>query len=294
MVRTLVLHAGTPKTGTTSLQIYLDRQREALMRRGILYPRIDGSARPAKPKHQWLVNMLLAADGNALIEKIDQVLGEPDASIHTVILSTEGLFHHWWDFSTAARAALAALAERTTLRVFVWFREPVAFVRANYIQMLKNPRGSLVSCYGRDVSVDEILEDRWFSRHLDYMGYIRDVEALLGRGTVTPFAYRGDTIAAFLRGVGVTDMEPAHLSAHRSIGSFGVDVLRGVNRRGLAADCKADAVALIERLDAILGPLSQPLPISAATARRIRERAADSVDWLEREFGIAFDVPATE
>jgi hypothetical protein len=297
MIQTLILHAGTPKTGTTSLQVYLDRQREALMHRGIFYPHIEKginqNADALKRKHQWIVWMLQASDGQAFSRRIDRLLAEADPTIHTLILSTEGLFHHWWDFSPAGREALASLAERLSVRVWVWFREPVAFIRANYIQMLKNPRLD-VACYGRDLSLDEMLDDPWFSKHLDYIGYVREVEKVLGRGAVVPFAYRGDTIEAFLNALGVTGLEPADLNENRTLGEYGVALLRGLNRFDLSAERKRIAVEHITGLDAIVRPIWRPLTLAPATVSRVRDLASESIAALERDFGLSLESPAPE
>lgn len=296
MVETLILHAGTPKTGTSSLQIYLDRQRAALLRQGILYPdvetRTDGIADAAKPKHQWMIKALCAPDGEMFRRKIDEILGQA-GPIHTVVLSTEGLFNHWWDFTAAGREALASLSSHMSVKAWVWFREPVAFVRANYVQMLKNPRTE-IACYGRDLSIDEMLDDRWFSKHLDYIGYIRDVEDVLGRGKVVPFAYRGDTVRTFLRTLGVTESEYTHLDENRTLGEFGAKLLRLVNRYDLSGEEKRVAVDHISKLDAMVGQQSQPLTIAAATADRIRHLAAASITALERDFGLSFASSASE
>ena len=293
MIQTLILHAGTPKTGTTSLHVYLDRQRETLLRKGILYPRYDETADAAKPKHQWIVNTLLAPDSGEFIRKMDRVLAKAEPGTHTMILSTEGLFHHWWDFSAAGRQALASLARRMSVRVWVWFREPVAFVRANYVQMLRNPR-MFVQCYGRDLSIEEMLDDPWFSQRLDYIGFVREMEGVLGRGAVVPFEYRGNTIDAFLRALGVTGMAPTNIAEHPTMGEFGVELLRLLNRYDLPADQKRAGVARIGELDAMLGLQSQPLTLTSTTIRRIRDLASESVNSLERDFGLSFPLPVDE
>ncbi len=45
MPRDLILHIGTSKTGSTSIQKVLARQRRALRTQGIVYPRSPGSER---------------------------------------------------------------------------------------------------------------------------------------------------------------------------------------------------------------------------------------------------------
>ena len=57
----IILHAGTPKTGTTSLQLFLHTHHDALLDRGILYPRA-GIAPPPEPKHQWMIGDLMSGD----------------------------------------------------------------------------------------------------------------------------------------------------------------------------------------------------------------------------------------
>lgn len=47
----LILHVGTPKTGTTSVQSYLDKKQRKLRSKGILYP--NRFHNPDAPKHQW-------------------------------------------------------------------------------------------------------------------------------------------------------------------------------------------------------------------------------------------------
>ena len=293
MIRKLILHAGTPKTGTTSLQVYLDRERGTLLRHGIFYPKTDESAEPAKPKHQWIVNTLMASDNRHFCQKIDKILAEAGSGPDTMILSTEGLFNHWWDFSTAGRQALAALTREMAVQMWVWFREPISFIRSNYVQMLRNPR-SWVECCGRDISIEQMLDDQWFIKHLDYIGFVRQVESVLGRGAVVPFAYRGDTIKAFLGALGLTGMPIGGLAEHPTSGELGVTLLRILNRYELTVEQKKAAVVRIGELDALVGAQSQPLRLAAATVRQIHKLAAESMHSLSRDFGLSFASPPDE
>lgn len=292
MVQKLILHAGTPKTGTTSLQIYLEQHRADLLRMGILYPRTVRSF-DLKPKHQWIVDALSARDGGDLMGKMNDVLAQIEPSTHTVILSAEGLFHHWWDFSSAGRQALASLADMFSVSVWVWFRDPISFVRSNYIQMLKNPRYH-VACYGRDLSVDEVLDDKWFARHLDYIGFVSQMEEVLGRGAVIPFAYKGDTIDVFLSSLGVERTDRTKLNENRTLGEFGVRLLRMLNRHPLSPKKKWTAVVLINKLDALLGFASQPLRLGSKTEDLIRSLASESISALERDFGLSLRFQPSE
>jgi len=292
MLPKLILHAGTPKTGTTSLQRYLDGQRAALLRKGILYPRAE-MALDQKPKHQWIVDALLTGDGVNFTRKMEQVLAEVRPDTHTIIFSTEGLFNHWWDFTAAGRESLASLIDRFSVSVWVWFRDPLSFVRSNYIQMLMNPR-SHIFCYGRDMSVDEMLDDPWFSRHLDYAGFVEDVDGVLGRGTVVPFAYRGDSVRAFLTSLGVEYAQHETLHVNSTPGEVGVELLRIFNRHDLPEEKKRAGCALIKEIDTLLGPASLPLSLTSGTQDKIFGLASRSLLVLKRDFGLSLCSEALE
>ena len=102
--RRLILHGGTPKTGTSALQWCLDANRKVLAQRGFWYP---PSSNPREPKHQELIGALMAADEARFEECIDSALSEMPSDAHTVILSTEGIFNHWWDFCPRQRGCCA-------------------------------------------------------------------------------------------------------------------------------------------------------------------------------------------
>ena len=86
-----ILHAGTPKTATTSLQFLLDRNYNKLLEQGILYPKYYINANP--PKHQWLVQLLIKNDFEKLFEYLEKILKESvERDIKTIFLSTEGIY----------------------------------------------------------------------------------------------------------------------------------------------------------------------------------------------------------
>lgn len=297
MIERIILHGGTPKTGTTSLQIALHGLRDALGQRGIFvpptsaqeYPTSDG--RPGtKPKHQWMVGALMAPTADTFLDGLRRALEAAPADAHTAVLSTEGLYHHWWDFSEAGRAALTEISQRHRVELWVWFRPPLDFFRSSYVQMLKNPLGK-VWCYGRDLSPRELLDDPWFARRLDYAGFMRDASEVLGKGAVRPFAWRNGTVEDFLSALGHDDLAGEELQEHATLGAVGVAMLRLVNARAVANPVKAEAVRLIGRIDAILGPDSPEFEIDADTLARIAALSSPGLAWLRQEWGL--DLRAT-
>jgi len=284
VIRRIILHAGTPKTGTTSLQLYLAAERELLLQHGILYPRFGTTGDQFKPKHQWLVESLHSRFGGELHRKITEAVREADVSTHTLVLSSEGLFHHWQDFSTAGRRALAALARDFHVEIWVWFRDPISFVQSNYIQMLRNPLSRNVFCYGKDLSPEEMLKDPWFARQLDYMGFVSDAEQVVGNGAVRPFSYTGDTIRAFCDALGIAGAQRPISRSNPAFGALAVELLRILNRRDLGRD-KERAVKIIATLDAARTE-RQPFTISPAVTRTIQDICLPGLRVLEAKFGL--------
>jgi hypothetical protein len=90
----LVLHAGAIKTGTTSLQFYLDRHRRDLALKGIVYP-VEGTTETIEPKHQWIVNSLMTNDEHLFATRLSRCLDECPEKANWIILSTEGIFNRW-------------------------------------------------------------------------------------------------------------------------------------------------------------------------------------------------------
>jgi hypothetical protein len=290
MVGKIIVHAGTEKTGTTSLQLFLDDHRGELLSRGVYYPETGYSYRQSGrfPKHSWLLEGLMTRDGAPLRLGFERLLSQcpPDAS--TIVLSDEALFGDWQHTSPAGRAAFGALSAALEIELWVWFREPVAYARSLYVQILKNP-GVPAVADGADFTLEAALEFPTFSGRLDYIGYVREVESVLGDGKVRPFVYRGDTTTAFLHAVGVDDMEAGRPRENRTASEAGVRLLQILNRYDLDADEKLTAVSLIARLDDLLAPQSPPLAVAGETQERIRALAAPSVAALAQEYGLSFE-----
>ena len=108
-----VFHAGTPKTGSSSLQFIFDNHRELLLQNGILYP--SNVSRVKEPKHQWFVSQLINGDIQGLIANLESALMEAGDNTHTIILSSEGIYNHWWDFPDKSKQFLNNLANTLSL-----------------------------------------------------------------------------------------------------------------------------------------------------------------------------------
>lgn len=284
----LILHAGTTKTGTTSLQVYLDGHREQLKAQGILYPSVDGST--VEPKHQWIVLHLLQNDGEKFAERLFAALDEADEHTHTVILSTEGIFNHWWDFGPEARGMLALLAAHSNIELWAWFREPVSFSESFYVQAMKNPRVLNIPTYGHAITPAQALDDHWFRRHLDYAGFLCEVEEIFGEGRIVPMAYGRGTVEDACRLLGVEIAAADETSVNRSVGKTGIDLLGILNEYELTEPEKRRVTVLVEEIDRVVGERSARYRFDETSRKRVSMLTVESTALLKARFGLDVSV----
>lgn len=127
--RRLILHIGTQKTGSTSLQKLLDERREPLLTEGVLY----ASTRKGF-KHKHLARAARQAD----LSVRDALMSEFDASgAHTLIVSDEAF---WRASAEAPIAFFAPLREQLRIEVVVYLRRPDLYIESLYKQTLRTGR----------------------------------------------------------------------------------------------------------------------------------------------------------
>ena len=278
--RRLILHGGTPKTGTSALQWCLDANRKVLAQRGFWYP---PSSNRREPKHQELIGALMAADQARFVGYIDSALSDMPSSAHTVILSTEGIFNHWWDYSLAAKRMLRGLADRFDFELCVWFRDPESFAAALYAQYLRNPvADDSPDVYGRDIDFGEAMDNLWFRRHLDYLGFYFEARGLFGPERVRAFLFGGDTIGAFARQYGTGALSRMDLPSNASMREAGVRMMRIANRFRLSPAEHERVEDLVFEIDRMIGDRAGRYALSQADRETVHRYAGRGWDILRK------------
>ncbi len=290
--RRLILHVGTPKTGTTGLQRYLYSQRDAMAREGIWYPPPSTTQKYNKrsqPKHQRLVLMLRTANEEGFLRYVQEALRDMPASTHTVIMTTEGMYHHWWDYTPRMLGILRHLANLFEFEMCVWFREPVSFAASWYIEFLKVSDVDSVGYCGQDMDFDEVFQSEWFRRKLDYLGFYYEAQCLFGHQRVIPFVYSGDTVETFLThyGTGRGDAVQASSAArraNRSLRVAGIRLMRSVNRwRGrLPLRQQRRVVNLVRAIDFVIGDWSGSFHLNTRQADLVNRYAGRGWSVVKR------------
>lgn len=160
----LVVHLGTTKTGTTSIQHMLDENRPSLLRRGIWFPEVGlvwqkdrayktaGHARfAAAAKHgdPSLKRHLLAG------------VNLSQSRIHTIVISSEAYFLN------RTSIALVDYFSDFQLEMIVYFRRQDDWANSQYAEFVAGGAVNRVQ-----VPIDEWLETLQTRERLDYLGLL--------------------------------------------------------------------------------------------------------------------------
>ena len=272
--RRLILHAGTPKTGTWSLQHHLGTHRNVLADHGWWYPE---PADTPEPKHQQINDLLMWGDEEAFANYIVGALRHMPDKTHTIVFTTEGIFNHWWDYKPAVKGALRHLAALFDFDLCVWFRQPERFAASLYVQYLTNPpsQNAPRNVYGRDIDFAEALADPWFRRHLDYLGFYLEAQQLFGQGRVSAFRYAGDTVQTFFEYYGVSGLSPLHSRRNPSLSRPAIGFVRHANRISLKRDERARLIELVYEMQNVIGERADTLQLDEDERRGVA-RLADA------------------
>jgi hypothetical protein len=272
----LIIHAGTPKTGTTSLQTYLGKKQHKLRGKGILYPHNLNKLHNANaPKHQWFEKNLVTANLESFLENVNNIISQVKNDTHTIILSSEGIYNYWWDFPDQSKALLGELGKLFDIEVWVWFREPLAFIESYYKQCIRNPQVENNPCYGKDLSFADMLDIKWFSQHLDYQGFITECQTVFGKNNVSAFKYQGDVVQEVIQKLGLaTPHDNPTPRQNKSLNSPSIKLLRTINHYGLKAKDKDLLMTHLKEINGILDNYPNDTLIDEESRKIVLEMAS--------------------
>lgn len=138
----LVLHAGTHKTGTTTIQRVLDERRQWLHRHGVVYPDAGMEYGGTHPAHHPFVHEVAEAEGQATdrVRRFVESLVQATSGQRMALLSAEPVYRHaldgagasWWDDHEAYLRALDAVLGPFEVVPLLVFRRRDAFLESNY------------------------------------------------------------------------------------------------------------------------------------------------------------------
>jgi hypothetical protein len=191
----LYLHIGTPKTGTSALQFYLYENRKQLTSCGIAYPAsLVGSQ--DDPKHQPFFGIVRSGNRDRFDASL-QVLCSELANHHSLILSSEGFYHHIHELTEQSWLLIRELARTLLVKVVVYLRPQYEYVESMYRQYMKNPRG-INAEYGSAMTIHELIDRPRIRQNLDYFDSLGKWASAVGEDHIVVRRYTKNVVADFL------------------------------------------------------------------------------------------------
>ena len=199
----LILHIGTHKTGTTSVQRFLAANREQLRAQGLYYPSTDVGGRFTDQYAHHLIAHAIANTGESL-GRTDQdaraffdAVRESTAEGETVVISAEPMYRHVLrdeeGLSRGRRAYIRAVREAIgdfDVTVYAMVRRQDLFLESLYSEQI------MVRPFAEDV--DHFLSVR--ARQADYAARLAEWGAEFGQDRIKVRPYERSEFGESLEG----------------------------------------------------------------------------------------------
>lgn len=214
-MKTLYIHIGTPKTGTTSIQNFCGLNREKLKEQGVLYPIMNYHyERKSVNRNGYFLTGTIKENGTRNKEKEKQVFDSELQYIvdcfkenDTILLSDESI---WWATSTRRKGLWKDLKKHSEqhnyqIKVIVYLRRQDQFMMSRYNQRLKT------DFVASTQNFDEYFADMngRFKCVMDYRDRIDNIAKSISKENVIVkrfdrnYFYNGDLNQDFLHILGV-------------------------------------------------------------------------------------------
>ena len=235
----IVLHVGLPKTGTSALQLWCNNNREALHEFGNDYPEPDKNL--SDPKHEFLVPDLQRND----LEKLRRILAENQWDV--ILLSTEGLTNHLYDFDPNALQTFRDLTVGYEVTIFLVAREEGSWLRSYYKQLVVNPPITEYN-YATPLHYPAFCQLPRVRRLTDIPTLRTDLEAAFGAKEIVMAQYEEDWTATFLGVLGMANSTRRieFDQVHDSVSDDLAELIRQVNAMQLPHQDRAAFLACVQ------------------------------------------------
>lgn len=145
----------------------LHDSREIATQHGLEYP--EAGCGDVTLKHQFLVSDLFRNS----FAKTKEIL--ESCRLPRLMLSTEGLSNHLYDFPEKALAEFAKLVRDWEIHVFLVLREPRNLERSYYAQVVLNPASKRCSEYATSLKFQDFLQQERIRRLTDFETLTHDI-----------------------------------------------------------------------------------------------------------------------
>lgn len=301
-----VFHIGRPKTGSTTLQVFLAENRAELARRGVLYNRVE-----ERISSQWEFPIAALAERETL---------PPDPYLRRVlnIHDLDALGAYSARMMAAFEAQLAAVGDGADLwvasseHVYPYLKRPEQieafdqimhryFDDVTYVVYLRRQEDLIVSAYSEVVrrgewpSFDAFVEKFLNSGRGNHMAQLRKWVKVVGRERIVVRLLErnalagGDLVQDFCEVLGISGEGLAQPHSHNTSlnqktlkSALRINRFFAVNRKHsrLREKLRLECIKLAEKL----APDGAPLALPESVAARVARECADSNERLRAMF----------
>lgn len=239
---TLYFHIGLGKTGSTSIQTFLETNEVALRERGFIVPKSAGRRNhrrfPMYAQDDHVINNLRRAKGYTNLAKIekfrerfrqeflDEAAGWPKNSI---ILATSEQTSQLRTPSSHNRLNELLLAAGQSAKIIIYFRRQDGMIVSEYSQFIK---GGKTSTLEEEIKIAE--GRRTYNYYTTALAWAKvfGKENILVRPFERSQMVNGDVVQDYLSVIGITDLTPFQMvpEKNRSLDIHVIEYLRQLNR----------------------------------------------------------------
>lgn len=235
----LLLHVGLPKTATSALQMWCHANTANLRAGGIVYPEPSGET--AMPKHQFMMSDLMKNEFSATRKALAEGSGQP------MILTTEGLTNHLYDFRPAALKQFRELLSGHAVTVFMVVRDRTKWARSYYKQCAINPEIPQYS-YATDKTLDEFVSLQRVQRLLSYETLAEDAGAAFGAENIVVANYEDNWKEHFFQTIGFAGADIGEFpSVNTSVPDWILDFVVKINGLKLGSDTRTAYLGAVHK-----------------------------------------------
>lgn len=194
-----ILHVGTHKTGTTSIQSFLSQNAAMLERYGVYVPssgKHDLGNGTQTPGHQNIPWGLIAGKDSALVEVLDECTR---TTAPCIVISSEEL-----ELLHDRPQLLERLRDRLTdagydVTVIVYFREQAGYLESMYSEMMKRVRFMRFTEFFEGALRDgAVAVHPQYPVTLRYATFLANWTSVFGRGSIVARPYDASSSAALI------------------------------------------------------------------------------------------------
>lgn len=298
-MKTLYIHIGTPKTGTTSIQNFCGLNREKLKEQGVLYPIMNYHyERKSVNRNGYFLTGTIKENGTRNKEKEKQVFDNELQYIvdcfkdyDTILLSDESI---WWATSTRRKGLWKDLEKHSEqhnyqIKVIVYLRRQDQFMMSRYNQKLKT------DFIASTQSFDEYFADMngRFKCVIDYRERIDNIAKSISKENVIVkrfdrnYFYNGDLNQDFLHilGVKVDDsFQQLKETANTGISVQSGEIKRVLNRlKPITMADNNKLIKILKECEEVL-PESNTSLMSTDEVKAFMEQFVDSNESIVDEY----------